>query len=123
MHAALALIVLIACGGDPPRPRPVTEGSSTPPDARVAEPRDAQAASAVIDAVQAAPVDAAMVQCFCFSWVHLDENGESCYPAKATCDTEFRAFGRDMKIACKPEQRPGCGSYACRGVGAECFRL
>ncbi len=95
---------------------------------------DAGAAPAAVDAEAIVDLDAAVAavdagpppkrrQCFCFSWVHLDQNGENCYQTKPKCDVEFKNFGRDMKIACAAEQKPRCGGYACRNLGKECFSL
>lgn len=69
----------------------------------------------VVDA--GTPADA-VAPCFCFSWVHRDQNGQSCFPTKGTCDAEFKALGRTDKIACAAET--DCRSYACRKSGKEC---
>lgn len=69
-----------------------------------------------------APSPSAGVECFCMSWVHLDENGEYCYPTRAACDENFASFARTDKLACRVEVKPVCERIACRGSGAECFR-
>jgi hypothetical protein len=108
-------LLLAACGADSSRSRVETApavGSNTP----VATPIDA-------DANKTSDPKAPTRECFCFSWVHLDENGESCFETQPKCDTEFKAFGRTDKIPCSSAHRPTCGSYACRNIGKECFRL
>ncbi len=127
----MMFVVLAACGGD--SSRRVERGSAPVPaiDAPEVTPAiDANDPVAVpIDASDPVAVDAVVDAgatnrtCFCFSWVHRDENGESCYDAKPTCDTEFKGYARNDKIACRTEQRASCGSYACRGGGKECFKL
>jgi len=57
------------------------------------------------------------------SWVHRDENGEYCYPTRAACDESFRTFGRHDKLPCRAAMQPRCERIACRGGGAQCFRL
>lgn len=80
-------------------------------------------AGVAVDAGVVGAVDAGVAPtpqtCFCFSWVHLDQNGQSCFATKATCDVEFKDFGRDTKIPCEA-QRERCGTYACRKLGKDC---
>lgn len=99
MMRVLIAVLLAACGGDSSKTR-------------------VEPAPAVVDA--GAPKTRA---CFCFSWVHLDENGENCYETKPNCDAEFKGFGRNMKIECRAEQRTRCGGHACRNIGKECAQL
>lgn len=107
-----AILVLVACG---PRPAPRAEAPTTP---------DAGAVPVAVPVDAAAP-DATLEtrECFCFSWVHRDENGETCLDTAAKCDAAFQAFGRTDKLPCRAAPRAECTSYACRGGGAECFRL
>lgn len=109
----LVCCVVAACGADPAKP--VAPGVPATP------PVQADAAVAEIDTGKDETPDATK-PCFCFSWVHLDENGQSCYPTKTTCDAEFTAFGRSTKIPCGKET-DRCSSYACRNIGKECFKL
>ena len=128
----LVICVVTACGAGSARRE--SENKPVAPaerrdrdDAAVAEIDVGEALVVTKDAGTAAtPVDAGPVRlskpCFCFSWVHLDENGQSCFPTKATCDASFKAFGRTDKIPCG-EETERCGSYACRNIGKECFAL
>jgi hypothetical protein len=99
MHRGLLVLALCACGGGEPKPVTPTAATATPPDAAVA-----------------------LRECFCFAWVHLDENGDFCYPTLAGCEERFRTFGRDDKIPCRSEQRPSCERIACVEIGKQCFR-
>jgi hypothetical protein len=123
-------VLLVACGErgapsvvEPARPAMIVT-SAEPADASVpvAGLDAGTAPGALLDAGAAPDRDAGAASCFCFSWVHLDENGQYCFPAKPACDAEFNAFGRDMKRPCTAESQR-CESYACRGGGKQCFRL
>jgi hypothetical protein len=113
LEKVVIALLLAACGADSSRGGRVetgsAAGSSTPVDA-------ISASETMIDQKPER-------ECFCFSWVHLDENGESCFETRPKCDTEFQAFGRTDKIPCRSAQHVTCGSYACRNIGKECFRL
>jgi hypothetical protein len=126
------LIVWVACASEARSPvrRQIVDARTT--EAVEPEVRDAaapvviDATSEVIDATVEVVVDAAPVAtrpCFCFSWVHLDENGEFCYPTSATCNAEFRSFARTDKLPCRVEQRTTCERIACVDIGARCYRL
>jgi hypothetical protein len=96
MRIITIVIAFAACGGSEPKPRAV-ENRAPANDA------------------------AAWRDCSCFSWVHLDENGENCYPDEAACKKAFDQFGRTDKIPCAPAKRKSCGGYACRDIGKECY--
>ena len=108
MRILLLAMLAGACGGNSSRLERKAPEPAQMRDAGVSGPRDRDAGSGA-------------TACYCFSWVHLDENGEQCYPTKPVCDDEFDSFGRDMKIPC--ELRATCESYACRDIGKECVRL
>ncbi len=117
------ICVVAACGADTRREsgsKPVAPAVGVQqPDAAVAE---IDVGEALVVTKDAGAPTGKPEPCFCFSWVHLDENGQRCYPTKATCDAEFTSFGRSTKIPCGEEQ-DRCDSYACRHLGKECFAL
>lgn len=129
LRVVMVVLGFTTCGADSSRRAPIEV--KLPIDANVvvdpvAVPIDAGApvADAASDVgVVAVDAGAANHACFCFSWVHRDENGSSCYETKATCDIEFKRYGRTDKIPCAIEHRVSCGSYACRNGGKQCFQL
>ena len=112
----LALLA-IACGGNSSRRDSAVERKATEP----AQLRDAGVSGPRVPVESDVSTVGGSTGCYCFSWVHLDENGEQCYATKPVCDDEFDRFGRDMKIPC--EMRATCASYACRDIGKECMKL
>ncbi len=99
-----ALMLALACGASP-SPRPAETKTSPPPSS----------------APSSAPTGL-MVTCHCFSWIHLDENGEICFADEATCAREFASFARDTKAGCEAYERASCLSKRCTGGGQSCER-
>lgn len=93
-------MLLGACGGESPHPAAVSNTSTSPETGGAPRLRE----------------------CFCYSWVHLDENGESCFSTLADCEVGFEELGRTDKIECRSERRATCGSHACRELGTDCVQ-
>ena len=97
-------------------PTPPVDASDCAPSAIATNSASAAASVAPVASSRRAPVT-----CACFTWIHRDENGQQCFPTFGACQQEFRGFGRKDKLPCRIQRDDGCGSFACRRSGAECY--